>query len=110
MFGGVEQLIRDSHQWIYRDSQQVAMGFENWTGMDVDPSIWADGVIGDGSLNGGALNGAVSTGMSMPGTQPPVYGMNTNASMSGYPMINWLDGSNAYNSMATTYNEDEWYQ
>lgn len=38
-FGGVEQLLRDSQNWVYRDQAQYATGFGNWTtNLDIDPS------------------------------------------------------------------------
>ena len=109
MFGGVEQLIRDSQDWVYRDQAQFANGFDNWTGTDVDPAIWANGVVGDGSTNRGAVGPAVSGGMGMSNGQASMYGANGNNVMNGYPGMDWVNGSSNYNHMAL-YNEDEWYQ
>lgn len=109
MFGGVEQLIRDSAEWVYRDQAQYATGFENWTGMDMDPSTWANGLVGDAGVNGGgAVAGAMTTGMGMPSGQPSAYA--TNTSPTSYPMIDWTSSGMPQPNHIATYNEDEWYQ
>lgn len=106
MFGGVEQLIRDSQDWVYRDQAQFATGFENWTGnVEVDPSTWQQSsVVGSGAMG----TTTAAPGMSIPNTQPPMFPPNSTNPMDGYPMMDWLNNTNAYNNM--TYNEDEWYQ
>ena len=74
MFGGVEQLIRDSQDWVYRDQAQFATGFDNWTGMDMDASSWGNGMgVGSGGVSGGvgAVNASMSSGFSMPATSAP---------------------------------------
>jgi hypothetical protein len=111
MFGGVEQLIRDSQDWAYRDQAQLATGFENWGG-EVDATGW---------------NGGIRTAPAPPPPPPPPPTTTTTTSMhgispSGYvpavpatansveAMANWLNSMNAYNLMAGGYDEDEWYQ
>ncbi|KIW64741.1 hypothetical protein PV04_09653 [Phialophora macrospora] len=37
MFGGVDSLIEDTQDWIFKDQNQFAMGFENWNS---DPPDW----------------------------------------------------------------------
>ncbi len=111
MFGGVEQLIRDSQDWVYRDQAQYA---ENWHGVEVDPSAWATGPsISHGGANGVGGGGAVSSAMSMPMPSPSAaaYAGTAvgNGVPGGFPPNSWLVGLNPYNSVAT-YNEDEWYQ
>ncbi|KAK3112225.1 Nitrogen assimilation transcription factor nit-4 [Teratosphaeriaceae sp. CCFEE 6253] len=117
MFGGVEQLIRDSQDWVYRDQAQLATGFENWTGVEMDPSLWPNGAVGNGAvgnggMKGGAVGGPVMTSnMPMPTNAAPAY---TTSGIGGsvpasYPPDAWLVGLNSYNNVAT-YNEDEWYQ
>lgn len=53
MFGGVEQLLRDTSDWAYRDHAQLATEFGNWNAMDaVDPSSnWLSGPNGPGSAS-----------------------------------------------------------
>jgi len=53
MFGGVEQLLRDTSDWAYRDQAQLATEFGNWNAMDaVDPSSkWLSGPNGAGSAS-----------------------------------------------------------
>ncbi|KAK0357160.1 hypothetical protein LTR59_003077 [Friedmanniomyces endolithicus] len=111
MFGGVEQLIRDSQDWVYRDQAQYA---ENWHGVEVEPSAWATGPsISHGGANGVGGGGAVSSAMSMPMPSPSAaaYAGTAvgNGVPGGFPPNSWLVGLNPYNSVAT-YNEDEWYQ
>ena len=117
MFGGVDQLIRETQDWIYRDSQQVATGFENWDSLTMDPLTWTNGVAPDGTTLGGL---APATMPMTTGGQSQMYaggmtansnaGMNMNGNVSmggGYPMMQWL--SNA-DDMATYYNEGAFYQ
>jgi len=53
MFGGVEQLLRDTSDWAYRDQAQLASEFGNWNALDaVDPSSnWLSGPNGAGSAS-----------------------------------------------------------
>ena len=112
MFGGVDQLLRESQDWVYRDQAQFATGFENWTGLDVDPSIWANGVVGDGGMNGGAVGGAIPTTMTMPSDQANIYVPNGSNNNMAYQTMDWLGDMNGNNNMVNmaTYNEAEWYQ
>jgi hypothetical protein len=36
MFGGVDQLIREGQDWIFRDQTQLASGFDNWHPGNID--------------------------------------------------------------------------
>lgn len=115
MFGGVEQLLRDSQDWAYRDQAQLATGFENWSG-GMDTSNWT---------NSTPTGMPVTTNGATARTVPPISLQSMSPqSNSGYvaavplngnnasveAMANWLNSMNAYNSMAASYNEDEWYQ
>lgn len=120
MFGGVEQLIRDSQDWAYRDQAQLATGFENWNGEMESPQWTGAG------MNMPISNGAMTTGPPLNAPTPSMHSMQSTSpqSTSGYvpampvtggnasveAMANWLNSMNAYNSMAASYNEDEWYQ
>lgn len=122
MFGGVEQLIRDSQEWAYRDQDQLATGFENWNPMNMymDVNSWTTSPVAGGasmsmSTNGPRVPQPISQpngGSLMPSTNGASY-----ASMAGtvegldaVSMANWLDSMNAFNNLAASYNEDEWYQ
>jgi hypothetical protein len=128
MFGGVEQLIRDSNNWIYRDSEQVATGFDNWDDLSMDPLTWTNGVAPIGTTLDFVPQATQSMQhhANMPmaaSTQGPIFnagmapantasntaiGANGNMAMAtGYPMMRWL--SNA-DDMATYYNEGAFYQ
>ena len=130
MFGGVEQLIRESQDWIYRDSQQVATGFENWDDLSMDPLTWTNGVAPDGTTLGFSPQVAqalratqppqapatmpmttgqmYSAGMTTHGATAAGVGTNGNVNVAqGYPVMQWL--SNA-DDMATYYNEGAFYQ
>lgn len=126
IFGGIEQLIRDSSDWAFRDQAQLATGFENWDSVAMDSSTWTTTSPTNGGMtmtvNGGSVGGPVMgpPPHGGPAVQPNGTSM-VNANI-GYPqaapsngvdgmgMANWLNSMNAYNSMAASYNEDEWYQ
>lgn len=104
MFTGFEPSMRDGQDFLYRDGQQVATGFENWNGVDMDlTSLWTNSMFGTPGT------GAASNGMSIPTAQAPTYGMTGNTPMGGYPVTNWGTAVNPYDQLAT-YNESEWYQ
>ena len=128
MFGGVEQLIRDSNNWIYRDSEQVATGFDNWDDLSMDPLTWTNGVAPIGTtldfmpqstqsmqsqsalpMTASTQGQIYATGMAPANTASnTAIGANGNMPMgAGYPMMRWL--SNA-DDMATYYNEGAFYQ
>lgn len=127
MFGGVEQLLRDSQDWAYRDQAQLATGFDNWNppmpgaGMEqwtphANMGMQAPNAT---AMNGGPVGGGTgmmqqqhqqqAASVSMPPNQNS--GMyNAAGGMDSMGMANWLNGMNAYNSMAASYDEDEWYR
>lgn len=118
MFGGVEQLIRDSQDWAYRDQAQIAAGFENWNQIDTGASSYTQ------------PQGATNPGMQMPTVQnhAPMPTQHANGAYVTYPsaapavnasspqtvndleMTAWLSSMNTYNNMAGAYDETEWYQ
>lgn len=112
MFGGVEQLLRDSQDWVYRDTTQIAKGFGNWTSLNMDPSTWANAVVVDDNMLGSMhMDAGVSAGMQMPtpNAQAGMFGMNGQGSVGGYPVMDWLNSQTLYNN-TMAYNEDDWYQ
>lgn len=130
MFGGVEQLLRDSQDWAYRDQANLGVGFGNWGG--AGGGIGQDG--GTGWMEGAqqqqqqlAVNGSGASAAGM-------YGLVSSAAATGgipYASMGangWMDGVSAggsmglagqivdgagmggYNDALMGYNEDEWYQ
>ncbi|KAK4544368.1 Nitrogen assimilation transcription factor nit-4 [Oleoguttula mirabilis] len=122
IFGGVDQLIRDSQDWVYRDQAQFATGFENWNELDLDPSTWTNSVAGEGvmtggmdggmngDMNGGAVGGPVTRGTSMPNVSAAYANGNGNGThpSNASPMMNRYSGTTPYGNMVS-YNENEWY-
>ena len=107
MFGGVEQLIRDSQDWVMRDQTQLASGFDNWGGIGMDPSVWGNDMMPiNGQGNGDMPAASMGTTMGMPNTQAPAMypaplGMDGNV----FPIMEWHGG---YPNVPS-YNTDEWY-
>lgn len=102
MFGGIEQLLHESGDWAYRDQAQLATGFENWTGVDVSPAIWRDG-LGAAGMNGGT-GGSVRVNGTGAAGGGGVSG-NGGAGFAGLESWNAVGGG-----YLNGYNEDEWYQ
>lgn len=113
IFGGVDQLIRDSQDWAYRDQAQLATGFENWSG----ETNWTNGAAMNTSMDSRTASGSVRNAPAQMNSMSPqnntgyiaavaANGGNTSVEV----MSNWLNSMNTYNSMAASYNEDEWYQ
>lgn len=99
MFGGVDQLLRDSQDWVYRDQAQLATGFENWGGMDM-----AGAGLGQSPVN--------TTGN---GTYP-TNGYSNNIGM-GSTGVNGANGAGLQGMSQTSpfgslaaYDEQEWYR
>jgi len=136
MFGGVEQLLRDSQDWVFQDQAQLATGFENWgPGFDLS-GLGQSPVTGDGNggammpNHGGAYHAAgspdgYSSVVGRPGTHdgrfPPqtgagVVGVNGygggsggNASGGG-KTLNGAFAAGVFDASMTSYDEREWYQ
>jgi len=120
MFGGVEQLIRDSSDWAYRDQAQLATGFENWNTTDpADPTAnWLSGSNGDGSASFPIQQQQqqvqpppVPTAVVPPFNMPNGVGVSANdaANANAYSMMTWMNGANPYTNMMN-YDEEEWYR
>lgn len=119
MFGGVEQLLRDSSDWAYRDQAQLATGFENWNTMDAaDPNTnWMSGPNGDASttfpvqqqqrqrIQPTAPPAAVAPPFSMTNSGRS----NSMTDASAYSVMTWMNGANPYANMMN-YDEEEWYR
>lgn len=106
MFGGIEQLLHESNDWTYRDQAQLATGFENWTGIDVDPAVWGSGgggAMGQEMPAGGTSNGqGAATAMAYTGLPS---GTETFVGMNGAG-----NGQGFMAGAGSGYNEEEWYQ
>lgn len=98
MFGGVDQLLRDSQDWVYRDQAQLATGFDNW-GNSLDMTVAG---LGQSPVNTTG-NGAYATnGYSNMGVAPgSVSGSNGQQQGTSH--------TPPFGSM-TVYDEQEWYR
>jgi hypothetical protein len=133
LFGGVDQLIREGQDWIFRDQTQLASGFDNWSNQEFgDIASWfastgaspgnaAFNGVGVGvsgvpvpnantaaTMNGGPVGGA-PTGYNVNGV-PTSNNPNVNGGVNG---MNGTSGMNGMNSMGGmqgfTYDERSWY-
>ena len=97
IFGGVEQLLRDSQDWVYRDQAQLAHGFGNWGGLDL-----AAASLGQSPVNTGPNMGSFSAaGGYAPGGR--------NIDSQQQVAQQQQQQQNVFGSM-TDYDEQEWYQ
>lgn len=110
LFGGVDQLIREGQDWIFRDQTQLASGFGNWVTPNIDdmagwfaaqsPTQGVVGVQGGGAqMNGGPVGGGNGNGSGFGGQAG-------GASVSP-------NGGSAFGSMSGLqgfqYDEGSWY-
>lgn len=121
MFGGIEQLLRDSQDWVYKDQAQFGTGFGNWNGSDDDLATapWTNTRHATNAVyNGTTTQQGIPTASGLGGshvfaTQPPSslrhQNQNPEVPKSWTDGINGMVTTNMYNSLMT-YNEDEWYQ
>ncbi|KAF2772882.1 hypothetical protein EJ03DRAFT_287343 [Teratosphaeria nubilosa] len=114
MFGGIEQLIRDSQEWAYRDQANMAVGFDNWGGLEhMDPTPWPTShqVLQNAGTNGPGVAQGGPVGMHLTTSEPGYASGGAAVANSNHnlDLTAWMNGMNAYNPIAT-YNEDEWYQ
>jgi hypothetical protein len=117
LFGGVDQLIREGQDWIFRDQTQLASGFDNWSNQNFDDiASWfastgaaQHGQYPPATMNGGPVN-AVAT------TAPNGYNVNgvlMNGGANGGANVNGGTGGNINNMGGMppgfTYDERSWY-
>jgi hypothetical protein len=105
MFGGVDQLIREGQDWIFRDQTQLATGFENWHPASIDDvTSWFTSTQSPGTgmvqMNGGPVGGGVG-GYVVGGAGGSNANAVGNGSGAGVNAINGLQGF--------TYDEGSWY-
>lgn len=126
MFGGVDQLLRDSQDWAYRDQAQLATGFGNWNLDAADPApSWMSGTMGDANTSF-PMQSQVQPQQQQQQQQqqpipttaqnmPPAYtmgnggGVHNAADANAFAVMSWMNGANPYTNM-TSYDEEEWYR
>ncbi|KAH7395153.1 fungal-specific transcription factor domain-containing protein [Phaeosphaeria sp. MPI-PUGE-AT-0046c] len=112
MFGGVDQLLREGQDWIFRDQTQLANGFENWNPSTIDDiALWfasaqsptagftgaaASNPAMNGQMNGGPVGGGYAN---MNGN-----GGGGNVNVGGQNGVENIAGSQGF-----TYDEGSWY-
>lgn len=111
LFGGVDQLIREGQDWIWRDQTQLASGFDNWNPQSIDDiASWfastaspANGypattnAVMSGEMNGGPVGGSGVNGYP-----------NVNGNPNPNPNLNGAGGPNG-TMPGFTYDERTWY-
>lgn len=135
LFGGVDQLIREGQDWIFRDQTQLANGFDNWSNQDFgDIAGWfastggSTGTYAPGpgptpvslgqSMNGGPVGGGGAVnggggvghanGYNVNGV--PLNGgttTTTNNRSGNHPDVNGMGGVGGMQGF--TYDERSWY-
>jgi hypothetical protein len=101
MFGGVEQLLRESQDWVFRDQAQLASGFGNWGG-GLDLGV---GNLGQSPVNTGPSLGAFPSATA---GFPSVIG-GVGVGTQGQQQQQQRQQLDGFDTM-TTYDEREWYQ
>jgi hypothetical protein len=97
LFGGVDQLLRDSQDWWLRDQSQLAMGFEQW------PMDW--GLASPPTFTG--LNGSAGQQQGTNGYSPVNSG--GYAGLNGNGNINGGGGQGFGNGIQQYPDEHQWY-
>ncbi|TIA48254.1 hypothetical protein D6C77_09976 [Aureobasidium pullulans] len=100
MFGGVEQLLRESQDWVFRDQAQLASGFGNWGGLDMGVAS-----LGQSPVNTGPTLGAYPSGAGYASVIGSV-GIGGQQQQHQQSQQQQQDG---FETM-TSYDEREWYQ
>lgn len=120
LFGGVDQLLREGQDWIYRDQTQLATDFENWNpqGIDDIANWFANTTSPAGPFQANTNAPVMSNEMSggpVGGNAVNSY-TNVNANGNGNanptPSLNGF-GAAGFNGMGMqgfTYDEQSWYQ
>ncbi|KAF1846685.1 uncharacterized protein K460DRAFT_406880 [Cucurbitaria berberidis CBS 394.84] len=110
LFGGVDQLIREGQDWIFRDQTQLASGFDNWNPQSIDDiASWFASTasptngyhaptnpVMSGEMNGGPVGGQTANGY-------------PNLNGNGDPNLTGVGGASGMGMQGFTYNEREWY-
>jgi len=137
LFGGVDQLLREGQDWIYRDQAQLATDFENWTANSIGMEEYANWFASTspaaggfnpgttapllaGEMNGGPVGGNVNANVNgnvnvNAGGNPAVNGGYPNGhssapnpvGLNGFAAPNGFGGMGLHGLM---YDEQSWYQ
>jgi hypothetical protein len=112
LFGGVDQLIREGQDWIFRDQTQLASGFENWNPGSIDDmASWFAST--QSPTNAYHIPGTPGMGVQMNGG--PVGGASVNGypniNVNGVPNVGSTHGVNGITGLPgfNTYDEGSWY-
>lgn len=62
LFGGVDALVEESQDWWVRDQSVLAMGFNNWTGLESEAALLGNGAGVHGTGYTGYVGGGDSFG------------------------------------------------
>ncbi|KAF1348000.1 fungal-specific transcription factor domain-containing protein [Delphinella strobiligena] len=115
MFGGVEQLLRDGHDWVFQDQSQIATGFENWGGFDLSAAGLGQSPITSGNTPNNTTSYSSTNGYANMSNMNNNNNNNNNNSNTRGPSNGVGSGFGndinpaGFDSM-TTYDEQEWYQ
>ena len=117
MFGGVDQLLREGQDWIFRDQTQLACGFDNWASADLgDVAGWFG--AGTGGPGMGAFGGAFGGGGGGGGGGQSINGGPVGGAApfrsggfdaNGVPLGGGGGAGGAGNGGGFTYDELSWY-
>ena len=122
LFGGVDQLIREGQDWIFRDQTQLASGFDNWSNQNFDDiANWfastgtapATGQPFGAGVRNPILNGGPVGGSVVNGSAPNGYNVNgvpissPGSSANGGARVNNMGGVGGMQGF--TYDERSWY-
>ncbi|KAL5118147.1 Nitrogen assimilation transcription factor nit-4 [Pleosporales sp. CAS-2024a] len=111
LFGGVDQLVREGQDWIFRDQTQLATGFDNWNPTSIDDIA---------SWFASTQSPAGTFPSNNPAMTAPMNGGPVGGALNGYPNMNGgslnLNGSSSTNGIhditgiqGFTYDEGTWY-
>jgi hypothetical protein len=103
LFGGVDQLLRDSSDWWLKDQSQLAVGFEQWPMAEGEWMAVANSTVAIGD-NVGVVNGNGVNGVS--GVVNGVNGIEVGI---GNEVYNGVNAASGFGAGIGEYNENEWY-
>ena len=110
MFGGIDQLLQEGHDWTLRDQQNLALGFDNWGAADWVDLGWMSGRTNGGvpvvDVSSGGAYGAPSAGMN---PELVAARMNEVNDMTMMNAMNGQAGMNRYPINGFIDNESDWY-
>ncbi|KAF2432594.1 hypothetical protein EJ08DRAFT_123005 [Tothia fuscella] len=106
LFGGVDQLLRDSQDWWLKDQNQLALGFEQWP---MSESDWLGGVTA-APVNGAGLSYATTdSGDAVAAIGGGFVGANGHANGGSVNGANGISAHDFGRVMNHYPSESEWY-